>query len=106
MLTADSTAQIVAIVFGILWSFAMEYLWFFKDWINTLDSDKKQSVNALGMFIVVAGTFALSMFDVIDWFTKDVNGVLAAFFTFFIALGIAQGVHQGTKKLTLRKQSE
>lgn len=95
----QAVAQIVAIVWSVLWSFAMEYLWFFSAWVEKLDAKKKQSVNALGVFLVVAGMYALSMFNVFDIYGHDAAGLLDAFVSFFVALGIGQGVHVGTKSL-------
>ena len=93
------TAATITLIWGVLWSFAMEYLWFFKDWVDKLDPRKKQSVNALGIFIVVAVIYTLSFFDVVNGFSPDLEGLLAAFIAFFLSLGVGQGVHLGTKKV-------
>jgi hypothetical protein len=88
----------VSLVFTILWTFAMEYLPWFKDWFDTKEEKYKKTINAAGIFIVVAGIYLLSLFDVMDGFPPNLQGLVEAFAVFFTVLGIGQGIHAGTKK--------
>ena len=94
-----ATAGMITLIWATLWSFAMEYFWFFKDWVDKLDPRKKQGVNALGIFVIVTVMYLLSLFDVMDAFTPNLQGLLEAFVVFFVALGVGQGVHLGTKSI-------
>jgi len=94
------TAATVITLWGVLQSFGLEYLWFVKDWFNALDAGKKKTANFVGILVVTAVVYGLSFFGVIDAFTPDVAGALAAGAVLLGALGIQQGVHLGTKKTT------
>lgn len=96
--TGTFTSATLLVIWGITQSFLLEYLWFVKDWFSALDPRKKQTANAAGLFIVVAIVFGLSVADILSAFTPDIEGALVALVTYFVALGVAQGVHTGTKK--------
>lgn len=98
--TGSLTAGAVITLWGILQSFGLEYLWFVKDWFDKLDVRKKQTVNAAGVFLITAIAYGLSVAGIINAFTPDLEGLLAAFIVFFTSLGVAQGVHRATKKPT------
>jgi hypothetical protein len=92
------TSSTLLIVWGVLQSFALEYLWFVKDWFDGLEKRKKQTVNALGLLVITVVLYGLSLAEVINGFTPDLEGALAAATAYFVALGVGQGVHTGTKK--------
>ena len=96
--TGSFTSATLIVLWSVIQAFALEYLWFVKDWFSALEPRKKQTVNALGVFIITAAAYVLSLLDVINAFTPDLQGLVAAFTAFFLALGIGQGVHLGTKK--------
>ena len=96
--TGTFTASTLIIIWSVLQTFGLEYLWFVKDKFDTLTPRKKQTVNAAGIFVVAAVAYGLSLANVINAFSPDLKGLLAAFMSMFIALGIGQGVHMGTKK--------
>ena len=93
------TASSVIMIWSVIQTFALEYLWFVKDAFDKLDPRKKQTVNASGIFIVTAIIYGLSLGNVIKGFSPDLEGLIAALMVFFTALGVNQGVHLGTKKL-------
>jgi hypothetical protein len=95
------TAATIITLWGIIQSFGLEYLWFVKDWFNALDTGKKKTTNFVGILIVTLVVYGLSFFGVIDAFSPDVAGALAAGAVILGALGIQQGVHQGTKRTTI-----
>lgn len=92
------TASGVVLIWSIIQTFSLEYLWFVKDWFDKLEPRKKQTANAAGIFIVTAAAYGLSVANVINGFSPDLNGLLAALVVFFTALGVNQGIHMGTKK--------
>jgi hypothetical protein len=96
--TGPITSGMIITAWAIIQSFGLEYLWFVKDWFAALDTGKKKTVNAAGVFIVTAIAYGLSLAGVIDGFTPDLSGALTALFVFLAAIGIGQGVHAGTKK--------
>lgn len=96
--TGTFTSATLVVVWGVVQSFCLEYLWFVGDWFNALDPRKKQTVNAAGLFVVVAVVFGLSLANVINAFSPDLEGAFTALVAYFVALGVAQGVHSGTKK--------
>jgi hypothetical protein len=98
-LTGELTAGAIVTAWAIIQTFGLEYLWFVKDWFDSLEVGKKKTVNAIGVFAVTLIAFLLSVFvEGIEWFTLDVFGVASALFIFLGALGIGQGVHSGTKR--------
>lgn len=94
------TAAGIIGAWAIIQSFGLEYLWFVKDWFNALDVGKKKTVNFLGILIITALAFLLSVAGVVDAFTPDLAGLVAAGGILLGALGIQQGVHSGTKRST------
>ncbi len=96
--TGTFTASTLLVIWGVFQSFGLEYLWFVKDWFSRLESRKKQTVNAVGLFLVGATAYGLSYFGIINAFSPDLTGLVAAFTAYFIALGVAQGVHRATKQ--------
>lgn len=96
--TGPITSSMIITAWAIIQSFGLEYLWFVKDWFSTLDTGKKKTVNAAGVFAITAIAYGLSLGGVIDGFSPDLAGALTALLVFLTALGIGQGVHAGTKK--------
>lgn len=96
--TGTITAAAVIIIWSAIQSFSLEYLWFVSPWFDSLAENKKKSVNALGVFIVVLAAYLLSAFDVINAFSPDLAGAFTAISVFFGALGIGTGVHFATKR--------
>ena len=96
--TGTLTAAGLITIWSIIQTFGLEYFWFVKDKFNTLTAGQKRTANMAGIFAVTAIVYGLSLFGVIDAFTPNAAGLIAAFTVFFTALGIGQGVHAGTKR--------
>ena len=96
--TGTVTAANVIVVWSAIQSFALEYLWFVAPWFNALEENKKKTVNALGVFLIVLVAYLLFLFDVINAFSPDLAGAFTAVGVFFGGLGIGTGVHFATKK--------
>ena len=92
------TAAGVITLWSIIQTFGLEYFWFVKDAFVKLTEGQKKTVNFAGIFIVTAVIYGLSFAGVIDAFTPDVAGGVAAATVLFTALGVGQGVHFATKK--------
>ena len=92
------TAAGLITLWGIIQTFVLEYFWFVKDAFNKLTEGQKKTVNLAGLVLVTAIVYGLSFAGVIDAFTPDVYGGIAALTVLFGALGINQGVHLGTKR--------
>jgi hypothetical protein len=96
--TGAFTAATLIVIWGIVQSFALEYLPWIKDWFDGLEVRKKKTVNAAGILVVVVVAYVLSLADVVNAFTPDAEGLAAAVTAYFVSLGVAQGVHSGTKR--------
>lgn len=96
--TGEFSAVTLVLLWGILQTFALEYLWWVKDVFEALPPNKKRTVNAAGVFVIAAGAYVLSLLGVINAFTPDLAGAVAALTAFFAALGINTGVHLATKR--------
>lgn len=96
--TGTVTSATILVVWGVIWSFSLEYLWVVKDWFDTLEARKKQTVNAAGIILVAAAFYGLSLGGVVNAFSPDLEGAVAAIVAIVAALGLGQGVHLGTKK--------
>ena len=96
--TGTFTAASLLVIWGVLWSFGLEYIPGVKTWFSTLEPGLKQSVNAGGIVFVAAVAYGLSLGGVINAFSPDLEGVVAAAVAVVASLGIGQGVHLGTKR--------
>lgn len=92
------TATGVLVLWATFWSFFLEYFPKVKNWFDALDVAGKKRTNFIGIFVVVAGAYLLSYFEVINAFPPDVNGLILAGTVLLGSLGIGQGVHAATKK--------
>lgn len=96
--TGPFTSTTLVLLWSVIQSFALEYLWFVKDWYGGLDVNKKRTVHAGGVFVIALGAYLLSLVGVINAFTPDFAGAVAALTAFFAALGVSTGIHLGTKR--------
>lgn len=92
------TATTIITIWSIVQAIGLEYMWFVKDWFDKLDEAKKRTVNGAGIFAVTAIVYGLSLANIINGFSPDINGAVAALIIMFTALGVNQGVHMGTKR--------
>ena len=96
--TGTFTAASILVIWGVIWSFGLEYVPGVKTWFGALEPGLKQTVNASGIVLVAATAYGLSLSGVINAFSPDLEGAVAAAVAVVASLGIGQGVHLGTKR--------